>query len=223
MVKKLIIWDFDGVVADTESIWLNTRMELLNKYFNLNYDFEKTNKLLGGMSEKTKKQVLDSMGIFTTDAFWQEAVAMDSEFVKNNGFEITKDINNIFIDKKFVQCIATGGTKTKTGLKINVAKIEEWFDINKNVFTADMVENGKPEPDLFLLAAKTMGYNPQECIIVEDSIAGMTAAINAKIDVIAFIGAKMYQSPDYLEEVKSLGIENIFYNMKDVKTYLDKI
>lgn len=48
MQNKLLIWDFDGVIADTEIIWLKNRMELLNERFNLGWNIETTNFHLGG-------------------------------------------------------------------------------------------------------------------------------------------------------------------------------
>ena len=55
--KKLIIWDFDGVMADTEKLWLENRRQMINEKFGLNWDFDTTNKHLGGMSDKTKRPV----------------------------------------------------------------------------------------------------------------------------------------------------------------------
>ena len=49
-MKKLIIWDFDGVISDTENLWIKTRMDLLNKYLNLGWDFDTTYKHLGGIT-----------------------------------------------------------------------------------------------------------------------------------------------------------------------------
>ena len=48
-----------------------------------------------------------------------------------------------------------------------------------------MVEHGKPEPDLFLLAARKMGAEPENCVVIEDSLAGMKAGLKANMNVIA--------------------------------------
>lgn len=55
-MKKLIIWDFDGVIADSEKLWLETRQEMINQKFGLNWDFDTANKHMGGMSDKTKRE-----------------------------------------------------------------------------------------------------------------------------------------------------------------------
>lgn len=66
-----------------------------------------------------------------------------------------------------------------------------------------MVNKWKPEPDVFLLAAKTMGYEPKECLVVEDSLAGITAAQNGGFDVVA------YKSEFNIKELQNLEIPKI--------------
>lgn len=215
MTKKLIIWDFDGVIADTEKMWLQNRMMQLNEKFALNWDLEKTNQILGGMSDKTKRLELQKLGINTDDVFWKEAADIDFK-VLSKGFALTPGIEDVFKISKLEQCIATGGIRSKTEQKINIVGIEKYFPMNK-VFTADMVKYGKPEPDLFLLAAKTMGFDVKDCIVVEDSVAGLTAALRAKITPIAFIGSDLYDKKIYKSKVKDMGVKFVFDNMNDVK------
>lgn len=218
MQDKLIIWDFDGVIADTEKIWLQNRMMMLNDQFGLKWDLETTNKNLGGMADKTKKEVLDSLGIKTNKEFWDLALKNDINSMLK-GFSLTKGIENIFKMKEFNQCIATGGIASKTKQKIEIVGIEKYFPMER-VFTADLVRYGKPEPDIFLLAADTMGYDPKDCIVVEDSLAGITAALKAKMVPIAFIGSDLYDKKYYTSKIKDLGVQYIFDNMKDVKKNL---
>ena len=216
--RKLIIWDFDGVIADTEKLWLQTRMDLINEKFGLDWDFKTTTSFLAGMSDKTKKEVLDKIGIKTSDEFWNEAMTRDMQKMLK-GFALTDGIEDIFKLKQFEQCIATGGIASKTAEKIHCVGIEKYFPTDK-VFTADMVEYGKPEPDLYQLAAEVMEYEPQDCIVIEDSIAGMTAGKRAKMQVIAFLGSELYNKDYINKEIKNLGISEIFYNMAEVKQYL---
>ena len=219
MKYKLVIWDFDGVIADSEKIWIKNRQEALNKKFNLGWDFQTTNKYLGGKSDKTKRQVLDEMGYITDDKFWEEQINKDMEVMKRDGLDITPYIENI-IKKLPKQCVATGGIFTKTKIKLEVIHFWNKYFNEKNLFTADMVEHGKPEPDLFLLSAEKMGELPQDCIVIEDSIAGMTAAQKAGMEVIAFLGCEMYHNDIYLQRVKNLGIQNICYTMQEVEKIL---
>ena len=120
MSKKsnfLIIWDFDGVIADTEKLWLQTRMELLNKVYGLNWDMNTVNNFLGGMSDKTKQDVLLKLGIETDEEFWKEALRLDMKKMLK-GFALTEGIKDIFDLSYIEQCIATGGIASKTEQKI---------------------------------------------------------------------------------------------------------
>ena len=215
---KLIIWDFDGVIADSEKIWLKNRQKILKEEYGINWDFKTTNFYIGGMSDKTKRQVLENLGIKLKTDFEQKALDLDLEIAPLE-MKIIPDVQKILDDNSFVHCLATGGTYYKTKKKIEFIHFEKYFN-NQNIFTADMVENGKPEPDLFLLAAQKMGYKPEECLVIEDSVPGMTAALKANIQIIAFLGSEMYKDKEYENKVKKLGIKNIFYKMNDLYKFI---
>lgn len=219
MRKKLVIFDFDGVVADSEKIWLKNRQDELNSRFNLGWDFDTTNKYIGGMSEKSKKEVLKKLGIIVDDDFWKVCLEKDFQYIRENGLEVTPYVEEVFeVAEKY--CVATGGVFFKTLQKLRaIGMWGKYFD-EDNTFTVDMVEKGKPAPDLFLFAAEKMGIEPKDCVVIEDSIVGMQAGLNAGMEVVAFLGSKMYQNEKYLANVKELGIKNIFYDMSDVKKFL---
>lgn len=221
-MKKLIIWDFDGVIADTEKLWLKNRQILMKEALGIDWDWETVNHYLRGTGDKTKRDVLDSLGIATDDAFWDKSIEMDVEVMNTKGFELTDGIEEIFKKKNIKQCIATGGVKSKTALKIDIAGIRKYFPEN-HVFTVDMVEHGKPEPDLFLLAAKKMGEKPEDCVVVEDSIAGLTAAIKAGCLPIAFLAGDLSGNNNHLTKVKNLGVPYITHNMEEVKKIIETL
>ena len=83
-----------------------------------------------------------------------------------------------------------------------------------------MVEKGKPEPDLFLLAATYNNVLPDECVVIEDSIAGLIASIKANMTTIAFIDNN---NQDKIETVKNMGVKYIYNNMIDIKELLIKL
>ena len=217
--KKLIIWDFDGVMADTEKLWIENRRLMVNKIFGLNWDFETTNHHLGGMSDKTKRMNLDKIGLKTDDKFWADSLAMDMK-VMAQGFPPVDGVEEILQSKDFLHCVATGGILSKSIEKLKTIGFWNKYISQKNLFTADMVEHGKPEPELFLLAAKTMGVAPQDCVVIEDSLAGMTAGLRAGMCVVAFEGCEMNKSPAYIEKIKKLGVKHIFENMQQFKKFL---
>ena len=62
-MEKLIIWDFDGVVADTEKLWMAVELDVFNKHCGLNWDFATINHYLAGQAFSRQLEVLDSLGI----------------------------------------------------------------------------------------------------------------------------------------------------------------
>lgn len=217
--KKLIIWDFDGVMADTEKLWIENRRLMVNKVFGLNWDFETTNHYLGGMSDKTKRMNLDKIGLKTDDKFWADSLAMDMKIMAE-GFPAVEGVEEILQCKDFLHCVATGGILSKSIEKLKTIGFWNKYISQKNLFTADMVEHGKPEPELFLLAAQNMGVEPKDCVVIEDSLAGMTAGLRAGMCVVAFVGCEMNKSPQYIEKIKQLGVKHIFETMQQFKDFL---
>ena len=208
MKKKLIIWDFDGVIADTEKLWLKNRQILMKEALGIDWDWQTINHYLRGTGDKTKRMVLDNLGITTDDDFWDKSIEMDINTMRTEGFELTVGIEDIF-KLPIKQCIATGGVKDKTAEKIKITGIQNYFPADK-VFTIDMVKNGKPEPDLFLLAAEKMGEKPENAVVIEDSIAGLTAAIKAGCLPIAFLAGDIENDQIHLEKVKN-SVLNIYF------------
>jgi len=72
----------------------------------------------------------------------------------------------------------------------------------EQVCTSAQVKNGKPAPDLFLFAANQMGYDPKDCIVIEDSVAGIKAAHAAKMHVIGFLGGSHAKFAWYKEWIQ---------------------
>lgn len=216
--KKLIIWDFDGVIADTEIIWTGIRIKKLKEHFGISWSLQEANQLIGGMSDRTKNTVLKNMGYNVSPEFWEE-IHQSDEIALNKGFERSPYIDDIFNNKQIKQCIATGATMEHTLRKCDITGVSKWF-CQKQIFTIEMVKHGKPEPDLFLYAAERMGYTPQECVVIEDSAAGLTAAQKAGMMPIAYVGSLMNNNPKYVKKIKNMGIEYIFNDMRDINILL---
>lgn len=216
---KLLIWDFDGVIADSEKVWLKNRQVYFKDRLGLDLSFDEINSYFGGTSDSTKKIILQKMGYETDDKFWADVLDIDLKSMDTEGLDLFDGVLDILKNKNFKQCIATGGIRSKTIHKIDVIGIRGLIP-DEHIFTVDCVKRGKPEPDLFLYAADKMGEKPQDCLVIEDSIAGMTAAIRAKMSVVAFLGSEIYQHQAYIDKVKALGIQNIFYSMDELKQFL---
>ena len=220
MNKKLVIWDFDGVIADSEKIYIENRQQLINKTFGLNWSIQKTFDHIGGLSDILNRKILDELGYITNDSFWKDLLIIDKERMLKGDMKVTPNIEKL-MQKLPKQCIATNSLFENAFFKLKLIKFWNKYFNKTNVFTGDMVKHYKPEPDLFLLAAEKMGEKPQDCIVIEDSIAGLTAAQKAGMETIAFLGCEIYRdNKHYLEKIKKMNIKNICYNIQDIEHIL---
>lgn len=219
---KLIIWDFDGVIADTERLFLRNRLIALNEVFHPHWDFDTLKKHIQGQSNTTAEENLAKAGFQITDEYRQLINDLDQNIFAE-GFGLTFGIKDIFerisANQDIKQCIATGGFKESTLEKIKITEIGKYFN-EKNIFTAEMVDRGKPAPDIFLLAAKSMKVLPSDCLVVEDSPSGLLGAKKAGMLTAAFCGYESH--PEQFEKrIKDLEIDFIFKEMKDFMVLLN--
>jgi HAD superfamily hydrolase (TIGR01509 family) len=83
-------------------------------------------------------------------------------------------------------CVASSSTPERLRHTLGLAGLYRRFD--PHVFSATMVERGKPAPDLFLFAAQRMAAEPMACVVIEDSLPGVAAAVAAGMTAIGFVG-----------------------------------
>jgi HAD superfamily hydrolase (TIGR01509 family) len=84
------------------------------------------------------------------------------------------------------KCVASSSSQERIRLSLETTDLIRFFE--PNLFSASEVHHGKPAPDLFLHAARTMRVEPRNCIVVEDSPVGVAAGVAAGMTVIGFIG-----------------------------------
>jgi HAD superfamily hydrolase (TIGR01509 family) len=82
-------------------------------------------------------------------------------------------------------CVASQGKLEKTRLSLELTGLRELF-AEEQLFSAWTVRRGKPHPDLFLHAARSLGFRPGECVVVEDSPSGVQAALTAQMRAVGF-------------------------------------
>jgi beta-phosphoglucomutase-like phosphatase (HAD superfamily) len=94
----------------------------------------------------------------------------------------------------------------------SVARADLTERVAGHIFSADMVERPKPAPDVYLLAARTMGVAPENCLVIEDSATGVRAALAAGMRVIGFTGAS-HIPPEHAETLRRLGVTALINHM----------
>lgn len=209
----LIIWDFDGVICDSDGIWADNWQKLLLSEKKIRLSEEEKRALLIGISEKDKAKRLEQHfpNLKIDESFMQKLNALH-DFGMKNLLTLTDGVEEIFKDSRFKQCIATGGNKYQNDTKNHTVGIDKYFN-ETNCFTADMVQKGKPEPDIFLLAAQKMNSPIENCVIIEDSLDGIRAGKKAGMRVFAFVGAKANNNDEHKQKCLDIGADKVFDNM----------
>ena len=223
-MKKLLIWDFDGVIADSEKLWVRAWYEMLKSEKQIKLSNAEKHNLLYGIADRDrKKRLAEHIPGITFDNDFMNKVYKREFYLGTNFMMPIPDVEKVMNNTNFEHCIATGATADQHKCKMipRFQWIRDYIP-DSNVFTVDMVKQGKPAPDLFLLAAKTKGYEPKDCITVGDSITDFQAATAAGMDSIAFIGATGNNTKRYAKECeKQQGVFGICNSMNDLNMLLN--
>jgi len=91
-------------------------------------------------------------------------------------------------------CVASSGRPDRLRHALSLVGLYDRF--HPHIFSAVEVARGKPAPDLFLYASERMGVTPERCVVIEDSLPGVTAAVAAGMTTIGFIGASHCRPSD---------------------------
>jgi len=184
MDAKCILFDCDGTLVDSENITnrvvarmaaeLGVRMtlrEAQNKFGGKTLD-----AVIYGMKELSGKEIPND---WLPRLVKEVSKAYETDLIPMDG--VKELLDNI----KIPICVASNGDPRHVKSSLVLTGLLEYFE--GNIFTASEVKSPKPAPDLFLYAAKRMGFKPNDCIVIEDSIPGVTAAVNANIKVYGLI------------------------------------
>ncbi len=185
---QLVIFDCDGVLVDSEPIALDVLVDAL-AVKGITMDAE-------GAAERFLGRSISSLAEVVRQEF---QVEIDQAFLTHMREALyarfRSDLKPIAGIKYVVGglkalgiswCVASSSQRERIELSLAATDLLDHF--TPSIFSATMVKNGKPAPDLFLYAAAAMGVEPSACLVVEDSPAGIVAAQAAGMRVCAFTG-----------------------------------
>lgn len=189
----LVIFDCDGVVIDSEIISARVLMALLGD-IGVQIDFAHVRENYFGRSfPRVASDIRKTFKVELPEGFEAKyratlLQAFESELKPMPGIAgVLENLGVLF-------CIATSSSPPRLRRSLELTGLDRWF--GERVFTASQVANGKPAPDLFLFAARSMGIDPARCLVVEDSIPGIEAALAAHMQVMRFIGGSHMRDND---------------------------
>lgn len=184
---RLVIFDCDGVLVDTEPL-ANRRLSawLTEAGFPVSYE-ECRRQFVGRSLSSVQKEVEatgTSLGSDFVERWYRELPSLFGCGVK--AIPHVETFIGAVRDAGIAYCVASSARVDKMHMTLGqTGLLPDFRDV---LFSATMVERGKPFPDLFLHAATTMGFDPADCIVIEDSVAGTQAGAAAGMRVFAYHG-----------------------------------
>jgi HAD superfamily hydrolase (TIGR01509 family) len=188
VLSHLVIFDCDGVLVDSERLaveidvrsladlgWVITRDEVVHRF-------------LGKSEADALLEIAAHLGR-PLPAGWEEQWADEYAHAFAEQLQPVPGVREALktiVAQGYAVCVGSSGGHAK--IRRNLVKTGLRDVFAENIFSAADVANGKPAPDLFELAAASMGFEPQACVVVEDSQYGVAAAHAAGMKVVGYAG-----------------------------------
>lgn len=182
---KVVIFDCDGVLVDSERIAVRIDVELISDLGSPISEDEVIRRFVGRSREAMLTEIQNDLGIplptnWETELDRRYAAALHNEITPVDGIIDALDCLQL------QTCVASNGNHEKMRSTLGRTGLYDRFE--GNIFSATDVAHGKPAPDLFLYAAEQMHVPPSRCVVVEDSVFGVQAARAANMRVLGYAG-----------------------------------
>ena len=208
---ELVIFDCDGVLVDSETVALPVLGAMLAE---LGSDIElpELDHRFGGRSiAQVRAAVTDTIGARPPKDFEAEFMRRSEDALRSELVPI-EGVPELLAGLELPFCTASNAESEEIHLNLEFAGLRHFFE--DRIFTANDVEHPKPAPDLYLLAARTMGFDPAVCAVVEDTPTGVAAGAAAGMHV---FGYSTRNPPARLLEA---GARDTFTHMSQLPTLL---
>jgi HAD superfamily hydrolase (TIGR01509 family) len=209
-MPRLVIFDCDGVLVDSEPISIAVLLEILAEDgLSLTEDVA-YDRFLGRSMASIARIVEADFGLPVTGDHLAEMRARVNDRFRAE-LQPTRGIRAAIAALDRPYCVASSSLPDRIRLSLSVTGLIDLFE--PRIFSSTMVANGKPAPDLFLHAAREMGADPADCLVIEDSPAGIEAARRAGMRVFSYVGGGHAVPGGLAAKARALGPDLIFDDM----------
>jgi len=208
---ELVIFDCDGVLVDSEMIANDVMARVLSDAGLPITGAECRARFIGMSMASVRALAEQDLGDPLPDDFEQrirraDVIAFEHDLKAVTGIEAALEAIPVPI------CLASSGSPEKIANSLRITGLAPYFE--GRAFSAVQVANGKPAPDLFLLAAQKMAAPTDRCMIIEDSVQGVIAGVRAGMPVLGFAGAShAVADPEHTARLTEAGATAVFDDM----------
>lgn len=214
---KAVIFDCDGVLVDSEVLFHAVEIEVLTE-FGLVYDSRAFKARFLGMSDNAYYQALD---LDAQERLGRSIIAelrprMRTRVLERFATELQAvpgaldAVNAVRLPK------AVASSSGVNALAHKLQRFDLWAPFDPHIYSAELVPHAKPAPDIFLHAADKLGIAPADCLVIEDSVNGVKAALAAGMTVWGFSGGA--HMDDHLSDLLvAAGAQRQVANWADAK------
>ncbi|WP_031078114.1 HAD family hydrolase [Streptomyces sp. NRRL WC-3742] len=182
---ELVIFDCDGVLVDSEVIAVPVLVQLGQEYGWPLTEAEVIELFVGRSQTANHALVVERLGEETAQVWTERFLELHDEAV-DAGLRPVDGLPEALAQITLPTCVASSGTHEK--MRHTLGRTGLFGHFEGRIFSATEVGRGKPAPDIFLHAARSMGVDPAACLVVEDSPAGVTAARAAGMRSLGYAG-----------------------------------
>ena len=205
-----LIFDCDGVLVDSEPLSMRVDVQILAENGVVMSEAEAHRRFVGRTFSAMLDEISREFGVsFPADAATRKDLRLlelyETDLRVVDGVEAALEALG---PQHF--SVASNSPYERVDTALRIARLTRFF--GNRITTFEHVARGKPEPDVFIEAARRAGYAPQDCIVVEDSVTGVTAAHRAGCHVLGFTGTHPHpdeQAPKLL----TAGAASVFSHM----------
>ena len=181
----LVIFDCDGVLVDSEPIFNRAHADILSQC-GYRIPPEILVERFCGISDAEMLAAIEREWGRRLPADYRERVAAIADALCAAGLTALPGIHEMLDQMPGPVCVASSSTPDRIRKSLGLTGLLDRFE--PHIFSAVVVARGKPAPDLFLFAARAMRADPARCVVIEDSVPGVRAAVSAGMAAIGFCG-----------------------------------
>jgi HAD superfamily hydrolase (TIGR01509 family) len=207
----LLIFDCDGVLVDSETLSCQVDAELLTEC-GVPYTAQDVAREFIGVSLKDQIARIEALHGFRLPDDFAERLNRTLFARFETELKPIEGVRDAILALPYPRCVASSSLPDRIALTLRVTGLSDLF---VDIFSASQVARGKPAPDLFLHAAAQMRVSPAECLVIEDSTAGVQAALAAGMRVIGFSGGG-HCGPEHGEKLRQAGASVVIERMVDL-------